>query len=64
MRALEESLARHGLVRCHRSFFINASHVDLLRKDANGYALAQLDKDGVKPIPVSRRYYDAVIALL
>ena len=46
------------------SFFINASHVDLLRKDANGYALAQLDKDGVKPIPVSRRYYDAVIALL
>ncbi len=64
MRALEESLARHGLVRCHRSFFINARHVDLLRKDANGYALAQLDRDGTKPIPVSRRYYDSVIALL
>lgn len=64
MRALEESLARHGLVRCHRSFFINASHVDLLRKDANGYALAQLDRDGTKPIPVSKRYYDAVIAML
>lgn len=64
MRALEETLARHGLIRCHRSFFINASHVDLLRKDANGYALAQLDRDGVKPIPVSKRYYDAVIDLL
>jgi hypothetical protein len=64
MRALEESLARHGLIRCHRSFFINARHVDLLRKDANGYALAQLDRDGTKPIPVSRRYYDTVIALL
>ena len=64
MRALEETLSRHGLIRCHRSFFINASHVELLRKDANGYALAQLDHDGVKPIPVSKRYYDALVALL
>lgn len=64
MRALEESLSRHGLIRCHRSFFINASHIDLLRKDANGYALAQLDHDGAKPIPVSKRYYDNVIATL
>lgn len=64
MRALEETLSRHGLIRCHRSFFINANHVDLLRKDANGYALAQLDHDGVKPIPVSKRYYDNIIAIL
>lgn len=64
MRALEESLSRHGLIRCHRSFFINASHIDLLRKDANGYALAQLDHDGVKPIPVSKRYYEQVINTL
>lgn len=64
MRALEENLVHHGLLRCHRSFFINASHVELLRKDANGYALAQLDHDGAKPIPVSKRYYDALVALL
>lgn len=64
MRALEEMLSRHGLIRCHRSYFINSAHVDLVKKDANGFALAQLDHDGVKPIPVSRRYYESVTALL
>ena len=64
MRALEEMLLRHGLLRCHRSFYINANHVELLRKDASGYALAQLDHNGTKPIPVSKRYYDALVALL
>ena len=64
MRALEEILQRHGLVRCHRSYFLNPVHVDLLKKDANGYALAQLDQDGLDPIPVSKRYYESVTALL
>lgn len=64
MRVLEEPLLRHGLVRCHRSYFLNPAHVDLLKKDANGYALAQLDRDGVKAIPVSKRYYEAVTRLL
>lgn len=64
MRSLEDTLKRHGLVRCHRSFFLNAAHVDLLKKDANGYALARLDQEGAKEIPVSKRYYQAVTALL
>ena len=64
MQALEEMLRRHGLVRCHRSYFINVSHVELFKKDANGYALAQLDHEGVKPIPVSKKYYEAVSTLL
>lgn len=64
MRSLEETLMRHGLVRCHRSYFLNAVHMALLKKDANGYALAQLDQPDVKPIPVSKRYYEAVTAIL
>ena len=64
MRALEEILQRHGLVRCHRSYFVNAAHVELLKKDANGYALAQLDQEGAKGIPVSKKYYDSIVALL
>jgi len=64
MRSLEDILQRHGLVRCHRSYFLNAAHVDLLKKDANGYALAQLDQEGAKEIPVSKRYYQAVTSLL
>ena len=51
-------------MRCHRSFFVNAAHVELLKKDANGYALAQLDQEGLKNIPVSKKYYDSIVALL
>ena len=64
MRALEETLTRHGLVRCHRSYFVNADHVELVRKDINGYALAQLDRNGLEPIPVSKKYYESLSALL
>ena len=64
MRALEETLTKHGLVRCHRSYFVNADHVELVRKDLNGYALAKLDRDGLDPVPVSRKYYDSLSALL
>lgn len=64
MRSLEELLQRHGLLRCHRSYFLNAAHLDLLKKDAGGYALAQLDQPDVKAIPVSKRYYESVTALL
>ncbi len=64
MRALEEVLQRHGLVRCHRSFFVNSAHVKLLKKDVNGYALAQLDQEKVKNIPVSKKYYDSIVTLL
>lgn len=64
MRSLEEMLQRHGLVRCHRSYFLNPARVDLLKKDANGYFVAKLDHDSAKPIPVSKRYYESVTALL
>lgn len=64
MRSLEEVLLRHGLIRCHRSYFLNAAHVGLLRKDASGYAMAQLDQPGIKDIPVSKRYYESVTSLL
>ena len=64
MRALEDILSRHNLVRCHRSFFVNPAHVELVRKDESGYAIARLDREGLKPVPVSKRYYSAITALL
>lgn len=64
MRALEDALSRHGLVRCHRSYYVNPSHVDMVRKDENGYALAVLDREGVKSVPVSKRYYENLAAIL
>ena len=64
MRALEENVSRHGIVRCHRSYFVNPVHVRLLRKDGSGSALAELDREGLDSVPVSRKYYDALTALL
>ena len=64
MHALEDILSRHSLVRCHRSFFVNPAHVELVRKDESGYAIARLDREGLKPVPVSKRYYSAITALL
>lgn len=64
MTALEDILSMHGLVRCHRSYYVNPKHVELVRKDASGYAIAQLDREGLRPVPVSKRYYDSLASLL
>lgn len=64
MRALEAMLNSHGLVRCHRSYFINPARIRLVRKDSSGYALAELDIDGLEPIPVSKKYSQALSAFI
>lgn len=64
MRALEELLSRHGLVRCHRSYFINPLHVKMVHKDSAGVVVAELKVDGFEPIPISRRYQEEIMRLL
>lgn len=64
MRALENTLTRHGLVRCHRSFFVNPDHIRLVRKDNNGYAIAELDVPGQENVLISKTYYSAVSKFL
>ena len=61
---VKDFMERHSLVRCHRSYFVNPAHVDMVRKDENGFALAVLDREGMKQIPVSKRYYDNLTAIL
>ena len=43
MRALEEDLAKHGLVRCHRSYFINPAYVRIVHRDSAGLIVADLN---------------------
>jgi hypothetical protein len=64
MRALEEQMVRHGLVRCHRSYFLNPSHVKMIRKEPTGMVVAELNETGLEPIPISRKYQDEVTKLL
>ncbi len=64
MRALEDTLSRHGMVRCHRSFFVNPDHIRLVRKDSSGYAIAELDTPGLENVLISKTYYSAVSKFL
>lgn len=64
MKALDELCQDNGLVRCHRSFYINPSHVKVLRKDKEGVMFAELDVDDVRHIPVSKTYYGRLSEML
>lgn len=64
MKAIEELCLENGLVRCHRSYYINPSHVKILRKESDGVVFAELDANDVMHIPVTKRYYDNLSSLL
>ena len=64
MRALEEQLTRHGLVRCHRSYFLNPAHVKMIRKESSGVVVAELNQEGFDPVPISRKYQEEITRLL
>lgn len=64
MRNIEEMCEKAGFVRSHRSYLINPEHVSLIRKDENGLYFAEFDSGKGKTVPVSRKYYDKVTAVL
>lgn len=64
MKALEELCQDNGLVRCHRSFYVNPAHVKVLRKDKEGIVYAELDDKDAMHIPVTKRYYDNLAEML
>ena len=64
MRALEEDLSKKGLVRCHRSYFINPAYIKIVHRDESGQIVAELNQDGYDSIPISRKYQDEITKLL
>ena len=64
LKRLEETMVKHGLVRSHRSYFVNPHHVKVLRKESDGTVVALLDVAETKPIPVSKTYYESLSSLL
>lgn len=64
MRGIEELMARHGIIRCQRSYFVNPRHVKVLRRDKEGFIQAELDVDNNRPIPVSPKYYEQLSRIL
>lgn len=64
MKALEETLSKKGMVRCHRSYFINPAYIKIVHRDNAGLLVAELNIDGYDSIPISRKYQDVVMKLI
>lgn len=64
MRGIEDLMARHGIVRCQRSYFINPRHIKVLRRDKEGMIQAELDVANTRHVPVSPKYYEQLSKML
>jgi len=64
MKRIEEMCQSHGILRCHRSFYVNVKRVNVLRKDKDGVIYIELDNQDSRHIPVSKTYYDQISSML
>ena len=64
MKSVESTVAQHGLVRCHRSYFVNPKYVKLLSRNKEGMITAELLHPEVPSIPVSKQFYKQLSELL
>lgn len=64
MKNIENLCESHGVLRCHRSFFVNTGRIKTLRKEREGVNLAELDFPDLNGIPITPKYYDAVSSKL
>lgn len=60
MKRMEDDCSKFGILRCHRSYFVNVGRVKVLRKEREGYNVAELDIPGIESIPITPRYYQSI----
>ena len=64
MKSFESDAAKHGFVRCHRSYYVNPRHVKLLSRGKDGIIYTEFIREGVSRIPVSKQYYQKLADML
>ena len=64
LKSVDSVVSERGIVRCHRSYFVNPRHIKVLRKDKYGFIVAELNIPEISPIPISKNYYETIAALL
>lgn len=64
MKNIESLVHPAGIVRCHRTYFVNPTHVRMIGKTPEGCLFAELDNQDAPHIPISRTYYDKLSVLL
>lgn len=63
MKRIEDLCAKNGLIRCHRSYYVNKNRVEVLQKEKD-FTYAVLDVPNASRIPVSKNYYDQIASIL
>lgn len=63
LKRTTELLADTNVMRCHRGYMVNMEQVKVLRREKENFYL-ELGIEGVKDIPVSKTYGDAVMKWL
>lgn len=64
LKSIEPLCAKAGFVRTHRGFIVNPAHVKQVRKEPGGFYFADLGTGREEGIPVSKKYYDALVSAL
>ncbi len=60
-KSVEASLENTSMMRCHRSYIVNTAKINLVRND-KASPVVILKHPNIKPIPVSKSYYDRFIS--
>lgn len=60
LKKLENELPEEGFIRCHRSYLINITLINTIKREKSGLFL-ELDTEPIIRIPVSKTYIDNVI---
>ena len=63
LKRTSELLNDTNVMRCHRGYMVNMEQVKVLRREKEGFYL-ELGVEGVKDIPVSKTYGEAVLKWL
>lgn len=69
LKSVEPLCERAGFVRTHRCYIVNPRFIKTIKKDGHGFFFVDLGAGAIKNgdeegIPVSKKYYDAVAAVL
>ena len=64
MKNIEPLCEKAGFARTHRCFIVNPRHVKMIRKEPGGVNVADLGLAHGEGIPISKKYYDSIAAML
>ena len=64
MKNIEPLCEQAGFARAHRCFIVNPRYVKTIRKDSSGMFFADLGIDREEGIPLSKKYYGSIAAML